>query len=143
MIVLSDFARKSPKKKMVNFLFTLEKTHLMSAFNSVWVKTSTLLPKEEKIIYFPELVKIYNKTHNYINSVKHVISKCKNTLRARKSWRVKLNFWMYVLLSNALFQNCKKLHNWILLCFFHHQCYHYCGNSKTEIFHTIITRKYN
>ena len=86
---------------MVNFLFNLEKTHLMSAFKSVWVKTSTLLPKEEKIIYFPELVKIYNKTHNYIDSVKHVISKCKNTLRARKSWRVKLNSWMYVLLSNA------------------------------------------
>ena len=67
----------------------------------MWVKKSQTSDYQEKVIKFPKIIRIYNFNHNFIDAVKHVISRARNTLRARKAWRVKLNAWMYVLLSNV------------------------------------------
>lgn len=86
MLALSYFARKSPKKKMVNFLFNLD--------NIFFQKTKLNKKKTKMEKYKTKL--FYNHKHNFIDSVKHIISKCRNVLRARRAWRVKLNSWMYV-----------------------------------------------
>ena len=67
----------------------------------VQVKNKITGNYELQLVKFPKIVHLYNHTHNYIDVLKHVISRLKNVLRARKSWRVKLNSMLYILLANT------------------------------------------
>ena len=101
MLALSYYARNTPKKKMVNFLFNIQQ-HLDEGEDKlVQVKNKITGNYELQLVKFPKIVRLYNHTHNYIDALKHVISRSKNVLRARKSWRVKLNSMLYILLANA------------------------------------------
>ncbi len=95
---LSYFARKQQsQKKIVNFVTNLP----LEETEEIIVERYSKKEKEMIDVSVPHIIQTYNNTHNYVDSLKHIIANTRNTLRARKQWRVKLNAWLNLLLANS------------------------------------------